>query len=65
MPKTKFNPPKYQCAVCGNIIQSKHQGHFCQCSCKEDPIAVDFTSSYGRLIGPQSKFIKLEVDNDQ
>lgn len=56
----KFNPPKYQCTKCGDIIWSRAEGEYVSCSCGS--IAVDYTRCYGRLIG--SSFL-TQVENSK
>ncbi len=59
--KQKFNPPKFKCKICGATIQSKKAGHFSQCFCEEDWIAVDYmTSTRGRLIGNLEHFEEIK-----
>lgn len=60
-----FNPSKYQCKSCGDIIYSKTPGHFAYCSCYKNEegnagIAVDYTEYYGRHIGNPNNFILIE-----
>ena len=45
----EFNPPKFQCTKCGDIIWSRTEGEYVACSCGST--AVDYTRYYGRQIG--------------
>ena len=56
--KIEFNPPKFKCAKCLDVIWSKTEGKYVSCSC--GAIAVDYTRSYGRHIGNREDFIKVE-----
>lgn len=60
--KIEFNPPKFKCAKCSDVIWSKTEGQYTSCSC--GAIAVDCTRYYGRQIGNQEDFIKVE-ENQQ
>lgn len=53
-----FDPPKFKCAKCSDVIWSKTEGQYISCSC--GAIAVDYTKHYGRQIGNQEDFIKVE-----
>lgn len=57
-----FNPPKYKCASCGDIIFSIFPGEMVGCRCGE--IAVDSTEHYTRLIGDYKMFIQIPNDNN-
>jgi hypothetical protein len=59
----EFNPPKYQCASCDDIIQSSYPGEYVQCKCGE--IAVDSTEHYTRCIGDYKMFIPIINDNNR
>ena len=58
--KIVFDPPKFKCAKCSDVIWSKTEGQYASCSC--GAIAVDYTRYYGRQIGNQEDFIKAEED---
>ena len=60
--KVVFNPPKFKCAKCSDVIWSKTEGHYVSCSC--GAITVDYTMHYGRQIGNREDFIKVE-ENQQ
>lgn len=53
-----FNPPKFKCAKCSDVIWSKTEGQYVSCSC--GAISVDYDRYMGRHIGNQEDFIKVE-----
>ena len=56
--KTIFNPPKFKCAKCSDVIWSETEGQYASCSC--GAISVDYDRYMGRHIGNQEDFIKVE-----
>lgn len=55
-----FNPIKYACNNCEDVIYSRREGEYVTCQCGS--IAVDQTRYYMRLIGKPENFIKVEND---
>ena len=55
-----FNPTKYECNNCEDVIYSRYEGEFVTCKCGS--ISVDQTFYYTRLIGKPENF--MEVEND-
>lgn len=56
----EFNPIKYACNNCEDVIYSRREGEYVTCQC--GAIAVDQTRYYMRLIGKPEDFIKVEND---
>lgn len=58
-PTPKWNPIKWKCRKCEDVIWSKHPGHFIGCKC--GTIAVDQTRYYTRFIGNDvNDFIQVD-----
>ena len=62
---TEFNPPKYKCKNCGDIIWSRSEGEFRTCKCYTNTkdntgIAVDSTKYYTRRIGNPNNFEEIK-----
>lgn len=56
----EWNPPKYQCRRCADVIWSKCPGQFVSCKC--DAIAVDQTRHYSRYLGQPDDFLEVTTD---
>ena len=54
--------PKVQCAVCGDVIQSKNRRHMMWCGC--GAIAIDGGSEYTKCTGEFDDFIWIEPKED-
>lgn len=57
--KNIWNPPKYKCRKCEDIIWSKYPGEFVMCKC--EAIAVDQTEYYSRYMGNPEDFIEADI----
>jgi len=52
-----FEPSKFICLKCADIIFSKYPGHFvtCKCGC----LSVDQTEDYIRILGNQEDYTEV------
>jgi len=57
---SSWNPPKWKCAKCHDIIYSRYSGEFRQCKCQA--IFVDQTEHYSRHGGHPENFIEVGDD---
>lgn len=57
----QWDPPKWKCAKCHDVIWSRHPGEFRFCKCES--IWCDQTSHYSRYGGHPENFI--EVDGEE